>query len=126
MAALGKPTKARSASRGGLTSTQPKHMRSKNASATNIDLNNSGSYTIQNTNLGIFSKKIGKDGTSMASTQQQPLPPRPKRKTARDMVLDEMIEYHKKPNARLLNQLKDKCALSNIKFDPLFSKAKEL
>ncbi len=56
----------------------------------------------------------------MASTQNQPLPPRPKRKSARDQMLEDMVEYHKKPNARLLHQLKEKGARANNQFDPLF------
>jgi hypothetical protein len=36
-----------------------------------------------------------------------------------------MIEYHKKPNAKKLKDLREKCATQNINFDQLFNKAKE-
>ena len=62
----------------------------------------------------------------MASTQAQPLPPRPKKKPLREVVLEEMIEYHRRPNQKLLKDLREKCALNNIKFEPMFNKAKEL
>jgi hypothetical protein len=40
-----------------------------------------------------------------------------KRKTARDSIFDEMIEYTKRPNAKLLKDIKEKCANHNINFD---------
>jgi len=48
-----------------------------------------------------------------------------KKKNARDILSDDMKEYLKKPNQKLLKELKDRCVDLNINFDQLMNKAKE-
>jgi hypothetical protein len=47
-----------------------------------------------------------------------------KRKTIRETIFEEMMEYMKRPNAKLLKDIRDKCGNHNINFDQIFSKAK--
>ena len=72
--------------------------------AINVTVKNSGmDYTIGADKMGMFSDKIGKPG-DMDTTRV----PGQKRKTAREQLLDDAIEYHKKPNPRKLKELRDK------------------
>jgi hypothetical protein len=65
----------------------------------------------------MFSTKIERPATTAAAGI--------KRKTVREIIFDEMKEYHKKPMPKKLKELREKCAASNINFDQLFNKAKE-
>ena len=49
-----------------------------------------------------------------------------KRKTARDLLLDQMIEYHKAPNAKRLKELITQANTLSINGEQLLSKAKEI
>ena len=71
----------------------------------------------------MFSEKL--DVTS----NNAPLPPArapgEKRKTARDQMMEDMVEYHKRPNAKRLQELRARCNKENIQFDQILNKAKE-
>lgn len=41
----------------------------------------------------------------------------PKRKTAREIMQDDIKEYLAKPNPKKLKELKDRCGATNINFD---------
>ena len=49
-----------------------------------------------------------------------------KRKTARDLLLDQMIEYHKAPNDKRLKELITQANTLSINGEQLLSKAKEI
>jgi tRNA U34 2-thiouridine synthase MnmA/TrmU len=84
----------------------------------NIEVNKGAmNYTIGNKGPSMFSAKIDRPAATVGATV--------KKKTARELVFDEMKEYHKKPNAKKLKDLREKCASLNFNFDQLFNKAKE-
>ena len=80
-------------------------------------------YTVGDAKIGMFSSQIPRDGAATAPPGGRA--PAQKRKTARELVMDDMIEYHKKPNPKKLKELREKCANLNINFDQLLNKAKE-
>jgi hypothetical protein len=77
-----------------------------------VDMNKSGpGYKISNPKIGMFSEKLANETVILSRD------PKGKRITARDLMMKDMIEYHKKPNAKLLNELKARCNKESIAFD---------
>ena len=89
----------------------------------NIEVKQGADYTVADPKIGMFSSQVPRDGAATAPAGGRA--PAPKRKTARDHLMDEMTEYHKKPNPKKLKELREKCAILNINFDQLLNKAKE-
>ena len=49
----------------------------------------------------------------------------PKKKHARELMMEDIKGYLQRPNAKLLKELKDRCFELNMNFDMIHNKAKE-
>ena len=54
---------------------------------------------------------------------KEALPVKPK---IRETLLEDMIEYYKRPNGKLIDKFRETCAQHSINFDQMFSKAKAI
>lgn len=131
MAAMAKTTKKPGTAAPGGSNTETFNINVKNTMMDKGGLGNTGEYVIASGNVGMFSEKAKKERAPAMAANNKTMPtmsaegPRPKRKTARDLMYEEMLEYHKRPNPKKLKELREKCANQSINFEQMLNKSKE-